>query len=356
MERLRIALVEIGGSHDECLYTQFLALASIEADITFVTTKEVYDRNPHLHPLINQVYFLKTTGKSIADFKLMKGLVGYFKEHQIQKVVFNTAQGGHIRNISLMLPKSIQAYGIIHTIRKFQGSFTQKIIHKAIRKYVVLSDDLLKRINVPKGISVGSFYPIDFPQFDGNVDKPSDTIWITITGGVESRRKDLEGFVHLIDQTSSNIQFVFLGKTDFTRNDVKELVSHLKEKSLLDRVKLFDTFIDQATFDAYLKQTDFLLPLIHPETSSAEQYVVNQISGAFTLAFSYKIPLLMHEAYEQENDLKIAAFFYTPTSFKNTFEKAYQERTTKSELIQEQEKWQSEAQQDVYLRFIEAHN
>lgn len=356
VENLRIALVEIGGSHDECLYTQFLALASIEAEITFVTTKDVYERNAHLHPFIHHVYFIKTTGKAYADFKRMKELVRYFKHQKIQKVVFNTAQGGHVRNIAFLLPKHIQAFGIIHTVRKFQGSFTQKIIHRAIKKYLVLSDDLLKRIETPVGISIGSFYPIDFPQFEQSIEKHKDAVWITITGGVENRRKDLSGFIQLVEQTPENVQFIFLGKTDPQREDVIELFKQLDERNLRNRIHIFEGFIDHPTFDAYLKQSDFLLPLIHPDTPSAEQYVVNQISGAFTLAYSYRIPLLMHEAYQQEEDLKLAAFFYTPTSFKKAFEKAIHEKTAKSEQIKQQAKWQSEAQQDIYLRFLETHH
>ncbi len=355
MIKLRIALVEIGGSHDECLFTQILALSSIEAEITFVTTREVYDRNKHFLPYIHHTYFFETSGKAIADFKNARRLVRFFKQQDIQKVVFNTAQGGQIRNISLLLPGRIQAFGIIHTIRKFHGSFTHKIINRKIKNFLVLSDDLLKRIAPQKNSTIGSFYPIDFPRLGKDIHKSDDACWVTLTGGVENRRKDLTGFVSLVEQTPANVSFIFLGKTDVTREDVGQLFEELKARNLMNRIVYFDSFIDAETFDGYLTKTDFLLPLIHPTTQSAEQYVVNQISGAFTLSFGYHIPLLMHVAFQNELDLQQASFFYDPIHFNRDFTTALHENGTKRQQLKHNPKWQSEAQQDIYLRFLETH-
>ena len=65
----------------------------------------------------------------------------------------------------------VEFIGIIHTIRKFQGSFTQKLIHRKNRKYLLLSDFLLDKITTPKKLKVESFYPLDYPKFNLKITK-----------------------------------------------------------------------------------------------------------------------------------------------------------------------------------------
>lgn len=353
MKHAKVALVEFGGSHDECLLSQMIALSEAGAEIVFVTNHSLYNRNSHLHGYCTATHFVETEGKALADFRKMRQIVHFLKEQQVTKVVFNTAQGGHIRNLALLMPKFIKAYGIIHTVRKFQGSFTQKIIHRMIRKYVVLSDDLLTRINPPSGISVGSFYPIDFPRGNETIFKPQGEIWITITGGVETRRKDLSSMVDFLQQTPEHVRFIFLGKTDESRDDVKTFVSQLKAGNLFHRVVLFNEFISNDRFDVQMANTDFLLPLIHPGTPSAEEYISNQISGSFNLAYGYRIPLLIHEVYSKEKDLQIAAFFYHPEQFGETVERAMHNRFSVVSDIEQTEKWNPHFQHRNYLKFLE---
>ena len=353
MKRIKVALVELGGSHDECLLTQLEALETAHAEIVLVTNRHLYDRNPHLHRFCSAVYFIEPQGKAIGDLRLMLKLVKYFRKNGISKVVFNTAQGGHVRNLALFMPRSIQCYGIIHTIRKFQGSLTQRIIDRKVKRYVVLSDDLLQRVQPPKGIFVGSFYPVSFPATKKPVEKPFGEAWITITGGVENRRKDLTAVIDFIRETPLHVRFVFLGKTDPSHPDTQAFLTTIKEQGLEKRIMYFTDFVDHDLFDAMLKQTDLLLPLIHPGTPSAEQYINNQISGAFTLAFGYHIPLLIHRYYQTEKDLQLSANFYTPETFADELEEALEERTSLSESIAHVAKWQKPFQYRNYLSFLE---
>jgi len=352
MKNQRVALIEFGGSHDECLLTQMEALQTAGVEIMLVTNQLIWDRNPHLQRFCSEVYFIEPKGKAIGDFLLLRKLVKFLKVQGVTKAVFNTAQGGHVRNLAFLLPKSIECYGIIHTIRKFQGSSTQKVINRAVKKYLVLSDDLLKRITPVPGITVSSFYPVAFPHCMIVPDKPEGTFRITITGGVENRRKDLHRAVEFIEKTPENIRFVFLGKTDIHHPDAKQFLEQIREKQLESRITYYTEFTDHTTFDAVLKQTDLLLPLIHPGTPSAEQYISNQISGAFTIAFGYKIPLLIHEAYSSEEDLKLSAYFYKEETFPAALQVALAQREALSEKISSVEKWKQEFQEQNYLRFL----
>lgn len=347
----KVALVEIGGSHDECLMTQMLALKSAQATVIWVTTEGMYERCAYLHPYVDQVYFVELRQKAWSDFRTMQKLVSFLKKEAVSKIIFNTAQGGNVRNLAFLLPKSIEAFGIIHTLRKFNGSFTQKLINRKIKKYLVLSDDLLKRTEKPAGLTITSFYPLDFPHFHYELDKKPGDIWICLTGGVETRRKDLSAMMGFIHQSSQEVKFIFLGKSDMNDPGTLHFLSQIKQEKLTKRVIWFDSFVEQTVFDAYLQRADFLLPLIHPDTPSSEQYINNQISGAFLLSFSYRIPMLIHHVYETESDLLKSSCFYELDSFSDSLKKAIERKAILKESIQKTNKWNPEIQHRNYLRF-----
>ena len=348
---VHIALVEIAGSHDECLYTQVRALTDSNCRLFWVTSTAMKERNPHLVPYFTDIFLVDTVSKPLADLRKMKGIVRYLQVKKVEKVVFNTAQGGHVRNLALLMPKHIVCYGLIHTLRKFQDSFTQKVIYRMIKKYVVLSDDLLAKVKPITGIEVSSFYPIDFPHYEGEFSK--NGVLVTLTGGVENRRKDLKSFIEMCSNSPAEVHFVFLGKSDMKREDVKVFVDELEKRGLRDRVTLFPEFVDQATFDAVLKRTDFLLPLIHPNTPSSEEYIHHQISGAFTLAFAYRIPLLIHEVYRGEKDLGEAGFFYMPVQFGEILTHAISQRSDVVKKIASNSKWDLAKQHAKFREFVE---
>ena len=352
MKKIKVALVEIAGSHDECMLTQLNALRSANTEIHLICDKQVFARNTDIFAGISNRLEINTTGAAIGDFRLMKQIVRYLKTNDVRKVVFNTAQGGHVRNLALLMPRNIECYGIIHTIRKFNESFTQKIIHRAIQNYVVLSDDLLKRIQPNPKLTVQSFYPIDFPQATYKTEKPEDEIWIAIPGGVETRRKDLKSLPKMIGSTPEHVKFIFLGKTDRNRQDVKTFLEELDELQLHKRIRLFDDFVPTSDFFSILSSTDYLLPLVHPDTPSADEYIVNQISGSFTLSFGLKIPLLIHSYYENEEDLRLSSFFYTCETFGENFSKSIEKSPDKIVQMNAVKKWKTSFQHKHYRQFI----
>lgn len=350
---LKIALAEIGGSHDECLLSQMKSLKARGAHLTLVCTQELKDRNPYFDRYIDEYFIVSFPKTARGDFNLMRKINRYFAEHNIQKVILNTAQGGHIRNLCLTSQRQTEFVGIIHTVRKFQGSFTQKIIHRKIKKYLVLSDFLLEKIVPPRGIRVESFYPLEYPQFGTVIDKPEDETWITIAGGVENRRKDLEGCREMIRRIGDRrVKFIFLGKSDDSKPEVADFKASLEKGNLLQHAVFFDHFLSPELFDAYIRQTDFLCPLIHPGTQSAEQYISNQISGAFNLAYGYRIPLLTHVHYTYIEDLQLASFFYTPDRFSDALSDGEKNREQKVREISSVGKWNPEYQLEKFAEFV----
>lgn len=348
----KVALVEFGGSHDECLLSQLVALRRRGCHLTFVSTENLYKRNLFFQEYIDEVRFVETTGSAIGDFRKMLALNSYFKKERISKVILNTAQGGHVRNLCLTAPGRIEFIGIIHTLKKFQGSFTQKIINLKIKKYLVLNDFFLKKINPEKDQRVESFYPLRFPHFNNMIQKPEGEVWVTIIGGVENRRKDLMGSIELMKETAENIRFIFLGKSDPLNSDVLAFVNALKGSGLEKRIQMFHEFVDPKVFDSYLHQTDIIWPMVHPDTPSADEYFKNQISGAINIAFGYKIPLLVHQRYASQWEDLNSSISYEVSTFRNDLQTAIAKLNDFKSALVLNNKFNADFQEDKYLHFL----
>lgn len=310
MTKVKVAIVEIGGSHDECILSQVLALKEKGCYVVFCGTLEIYQRNALFQDLFDEFHEIIFPKTMLGDFRTMRQLSKWFVKNDVFKVIANTAQGGHIRNLVLTSSRKIEFYGIVHTIKMFSGSFTQWLISRKMKRFFVLNDTLLDKIPVQKGRDINSFYPLDYPSFNMQLDKGLDERWMVIIGGVENRRKDLTGFIDIAKNAPLNVKFIFLGKTDPSREETKAFLDKLNENSLQNTVLTFDYFIDQELFDAYLKKADGILPLVHPTTPSATEYFNRQISGALNIAFSYHIPLFVHDEYKNWEDFRTGVHFY----------------------------------------------
>jgi hypothetical protein len=348
-----VAVVEIGGSHDECLLSQFFALKQAGCRIHFVGTEELWQRNQSFYSLVDTFVPIKVGQGSIADFMTMRRLNGYFNAHHIEKVILNTAQGGHVRNLCLTAKKSTEFIGIIHTLRKFNGSFTQKVISRKVKKYFVLNTFFLEHIPPQKGIRLEAFYPLRFPTFEQSSRETNTFTQIAVIGGVENRRKDLFGSLTLIESISDlNIRIVFLGKSDPSKEEVIAFKKALEEKGWQEKVILFDEFVDAQRFDEVLTSTDFIWPMVHPETDSAKEYFRNQIPGALNVSLGYKIPLFVHRAYASSwSDLHTAATYALET-FCEDLEKAIDNHQTLRDDLVQNPKYSVAYQEENYVKFI----
>lgn len=308
--------MEIAGSHDECLLTQMIALKNRNCRIVLVCNPEIRARNSSFESFVDQFITLEFNKGFLGNFLLANKMMRLIRKTGAQHVVFNTAQGGHVRNAVLWTVfRKLNFVGIIHTTRKFEGSFTQRIISLKIKKYLLLSDFLKQRVGSRKNIKIDFFYPIHFPSYP-KVEKV-DKMTVTIIGGVENRRKDLTGFVEMIADFPPECCFVFLGKSNKNNPEVAKFNKFLREKEVKSEIIQFDSFVDPEVFDRYLQQSQAILPLVHPNTPSADQYFKNQISGAMNVAFAYKIPLLIHEGYQHIEEMKSSAVYYNQANFKD---------------------------------------
>lgn len=310
----KIALLELFASHDECLLTQMIALKKQGCEVHLICPPELLERNPHFAEWISEHLLVEMRGSKGDQRREVARIWHWIKSKDIEKVVLNTAQGGMIRSLCWKaLFSKIEFIGILHTTRKLEGSFTQKLIHWKVKKYLFLSAYLLSKVKAPKGLKLDYFYPIDFPVRVSPM--AHEGMRLAIIGGVERRRKDLDGFCKMLQTSDEDTHFTFLGYSNPQHEDVLWLKEELQRIGRQKQVTIFERFVDHQAFAEELSTSDWILPLVHPHTPSADQYFKNQISGAMTAAFGYKIPMLIHEAYTHIPEMQPVAAYYTGENF-----------------------------------------
>ena len=62
MKSNTIALIEIGGSHDECLLSQMHAIKSTGRKLLLITFMEILERNPEFNNYIDDMLFVDMSG------------------------------------------------------------------------------------------------------------------------------------------------------------------------------------------------------------------------------------------------------------------------------------------------------
>jgi len=202
-----------------------------------------------------------------------------------------------------------------------------------------------------------SIYLIFQPDYSSSkIHKPEDEFWVCIPGRVEQKRRDYKALLNNLEKTSlsKNVKIILLGKIDDKLVD--ELKSSLIKLNLVNQIIVFDDFITNDIFYSYLKMSDLVLPLIHPENIWFKKYFKTQISGSYNMAFTYRIPMLCEESFSGYEDFKDTSFFYKPEdliekinelSFNKNF---YLTATSKMYNLP---KWNSDNQYKKYINFIE---
>lgn len=355
----RAALIELGGSHDECLYSQLLFLKDGGYQITLICAEELRGQAANYNTGEEQIFYNINKAGEWEKFKILLGIRKDIISRGINTVIFNSAHGRQIRNLCMMpYPKGTKIYGTMHGINKLIKSATQKLISSRLSGYYLLNDyliDNLKLVPQPQ-MSFKSYYPIFFPQYrEEAIIKPEGELWITIPGQVEQHRRDYETLIRAVASARNliNTQFLFLGRSDGKNADGIALKELCRELGVAAQFKFWDGFVANETFHSYLKQSDIIMPLIHPGNDGYEKYLKYQISGSYNLAFAYTKPLLMLEVFNYYQDFQENAVFYT---LDNLSQKLMHLRGSIQDLqakMYQQPKWSFESQCSNYLSMLQ---
>lgn len=317
-QKKQIALIELGGSHDECLYAQIAALKHHNYEIHLITDEKLAARlGKDAEADHHQI--LQVNKSFLQDIKSLFLLRKYLIKNNISKAVINTAEGKLIRNLCFIISSKTEITGILHNGKKLIKSGTQKLISKRIKKYFVLNDyikDALKDIN--NSLKIESFYPVFFPEFQLiPLQKGEEEFWVCIPGQLEIKRRDYVGLLQalannkkLLSTENKTLKFILLGNGSHTHGNGAEIKTMAKELDIEKHFIFFDSFISNHVFYSYITESDIIMPLIHPETDGFENYLHYQVSGTYNLAFGFARPMLMHEAFINIEDLEKTSWFY----------------------------------------------
>jgi len=358
---LQAALIEIDGSHDECLYSQLLFLKQGGYHVTLICNEKLRERVQEFDAADKQVFFqLDQTGKWKELGEIWK-IRQYLVRNKIETLIFNTAHGKRVQYLCRLLPSGVRFVGTMHATNKLHDSLIQKVINERVQKYFVLNDYLLDRVRQlpPEGLSFSSYYPIFFPSFKNQprITKPRDEFWIAIPGQVEYKRRDYRTLVRAVVGLSnrSGYKFLLLGKSEHELSNGRDLQDLIRRAGVESNFIFWKDFVTCSTFHAYISQADVIMPLIHPNGHDLKKYVIHQISGAYNLAFAYKKPLLMCTNFAGYEDFRENSVFYDVASLSATLEDIQKIKTQIESLqpaMYRQPKWTFDYQAERYLNFI----
>ncbi len=347
---MKIALVELSKSHEECLYSQVRFLSGSASIDLYLHPRHKTQVTPY-HNHCKEIFFIPIRFGFIKRiglaFSLAKTFAGY------DKVIFNTASSSKLlRNTVLFLHFfTSECIGVLHNARKLESSFTQRLISSKIKKYFVLNDYLLNVVPKNKTIQLQSFYPIFFPPFSEPIDKPEEEIWLVVPGSIDFERRDYTRLITALKTTPPNkkLKIVILGRLNKASKDGEKLLQLISENNILHYFITFQDFIPNEVFHTYIKKADFILPLL----TLNNVYLTYKISGGFNLAFAYKRPLLCHDFFKPIEDMSENAFFYSNSSLPEVLHSLTTLETPAKPLYQAP-KWDFAFQRARYLHLINA--
>ena len=348
------ALIELGGSHDECLYSQVLFLKERGYSVHLICTANLKQQVAGFDGVDKFMFFDFEGASSLQTMTYLFQIRRHIIKNSITQVIFNTAEGNLVRNLTLIpFPKQVQFSGIIHNSYKLIKSSSQRIISRKINKYFVLNDYILQHVSGNKKLAIEAFYPIFFPKFKTiNLPKPAGELWVCIPGQVDFKRRDYEGFLNALIKRPPlpSIKYIVLGRENNPTRKFSDMVTAF---GLQDHFILFDKFIPNELFHSYLLYSDVILPLLHPALPKFEQYKKYKITGALNLAFGYRKPLLCKDHFQHVPDLQENALFYDLEQLGETRNRLPELLPTILPQLYQNPKWEFKVQQQRYINFIE---
>ena len=301
-----VALLELGGSHTECMHLQIKALKDYGYSIFLICNCKLFDDFPNKTDF--KAYQLFDDKKSVIDkIKQISSIKKFLNQNDINTLVINTLEVTAVRDLLVFPPSTIKNYvALLHNAKKLNKAHF-RYTRKRVKKILLLSKDIENSINIKsKHFKISTLYPIYFPQYpDFIVEKPDNEFWITIPGFISFKRKNLAYLFKSMQEETLNkgIKFIFLGKVN--ENEQQEFKDEINKLPNSAVIKTFDSRIPENVFATYIKSSDLILPLVN-----IDHYKSHRISGAYNLAYGYKIPLYLEAELNNCSDFEGVALFY----------------------------------------------
>lgn len=304
----KVIIIEFYNYHTETIYPQVIYLTKSGYEVEVICSNNVIVNVKYLNEIckIKTYNFSKTT----SYFKLWLYLLKLRKS--TSAVIINTAQGSKIlKFVFLPFLKSVNFIGIIHNLKKIEKSKGQQVISRTISKYIVIAD-YLKETEIAKKYQISSINLSFFPNLEMSetIEKGND-IWIAIPGNIEIKRRDYNWLIDLCNANElNNVKFILLGNSK--KGDGVTVTQRIKSLNIEKYFIWFDYFINQQAFNTYIKKSDYLLPLLNPNSN---EYLKYKISGTFSLSEAFSKPMILHANFKLLGNYYCCLFYHNLEDF-----------------------------------------
>jgi len=341
----KILYVEISTAHTEIIKS-FVDALTPEYEVLLLIHSNSLSRMQNLASKIQVV--------GLEEKSYLADIVKAKKEFQPDLILLNSAQGRKIRDLCLrLLFDRTPIVGIHHNAENLFKSFTQKIIHFKIKKYVVLADfikNFLKTKIQSRKIQIAAFYPLSFHQ-GLRIGIEGKDKYILIPGVLEQDRRDYLGLVDMVkaneSRLDSKLKFVLLGNAK--NHDGPQIVEKIKAAGLESKFIFFDAYVEDEIMLGYVDKCLAIMPLMHPGTRWFDKYFETKISGAYSLAFAFNKRLLMHDVFKGKKEFETHGVFYNSDSLADSIQKL-----EKVPAIEKSKKFDFAFQKNRLLKFLKA--
>lgn len=355
MSKPDLVFAEFGTAHEDCFYSHFLILQQ-KFDLHIILNEKM----AHLLPAsidYASVTPMKVKGRSslATAWEARRKIKSIRPTH----VCFSTAQGNVVRDLTLLMPRGIELFGMHHNADKLLTSSSQKLINWRLKKYLLPAEFVEEtlRPQLRGGLKVSTFYPCYYENLSPlpSVQKPNGLL-VAIPGVIEQSRRDYDGFLAALKkQRPSDVHFVMLGNG--SREDGPRFQQAVKEAGLSDLFTFFNAYVGAEDMQAWLQASDAILPILHPGVEYFPLYEKYKITGSYDLAYGYHKPMFLHSAIGAKPEFADFCLTYELENFVATLDKVARDRTQLKEIAQriaQSPRFDFEKQKRRYLAFIEA--
>ncbi len=303
-----VLILEIGGSHIECVHTMLYLLHIKQCNVHLACNKKLVASVIEKEKLTGILTLPDDITKK-QQFGIFFKLRKYIFSNAIGTMVINTTEITIVRDMLFFLPQ-LNYVGIVHNAAKLEKSFTlTRLISRRVKKIFVLGDYLLQQVQPAPVFKTAPFFPVYFPPpVPVEIKKPAGDFWVVVPGVAINKRRDYAGLLNTLKNYKNipaSLRFIFLGIYDLDDIVTEEMKASAWWKN---HFITFKGFIDYNTFHSYMKKSDVVLPLLY--ASEDDFYGSSRISGSFNLGLGYKLPFILPEAYKKNTDLQPYAVYY----------------------------------------------
>lgn len=304
-----VIIIEFNEWHGECLEPQIVYLKSSGYAVSLFCTRKA-------HAAISEAAIRE--GVSYTECPRKKGIRNVFAAWRLiwrtrpDFVIMNTAQGSEALKLSLLpKPRRTVFVGTLHNIEKLKSSFGQKVIDTRMAGYYVAAEYLLKAVRAAAGKPCQFYSPLDkSANATATAPKADGQMLLCVPGAIEYKRRDYGALLRFASSPAlKKAKFILLCNSG--KGDGPQFMRQVKERGLADRFITFDHFVEADTFDRYIRESDYLLPLIDSRMGNGECYKASKISGAFTLSLSYCKTMLCDDFLRGTEHFNYPCLYYS---------------------------------------------